>query len=59
MSDKKSKKTNQKNRKRSKNQLVKSEKVKFSKKHPKLAVALRIIILLLVMVAGRSDSTML
>ena len=51
MSDKKSKKTNQKNRKRSKNQLVKTEKVKFSQKHPKLAVGLRILLLIIVMVA--------
>lgn len=51
MSDKKRKKTNQKNRKRSKNQLVKTEKVKFSKKHPKIAVGLRILLLIIVMVA--------
>ena len=48
MSEKHSKKA--KNKKNSKNELVKvkKEKVKFSKKHPKLAIALRILLLIIV-----------
>lgn len=50
MSDKKSKKTSN-NKKHSKNELAKKEKVKFSKKHPKLAIALRILLMLIILIA--------
>ena len=46
MGDKKSKKT--RNKKNNKNELVKAEKIKFSKKHPKITIALRILLLLIV-----------
>ena len=46
MSDKK-----RKNKKHSKNELVKTNKKKFSAKHPKLAIVLRIILLLVIMLA--------
>ena len=39
------------NKKHSKNELVKTSKKKFSAKHPKLAIALKIILLVIVMVA--------
>ena len=46
MSDKK-----RKNKKHSKNELVKKDKKKFSAKHPKITVALRILLLLIIMIA--------
>ena len=46
MSDKK-----RKNKKHSKNELVKTNKKKFSTKHPKLTIVLRIILLLVIMLA--------
>ena len=39
------------NKKHDKNELVKTNKKKFSAKHPKLAIALKIILLVIVMVA--------
>ncbi len=43
-------KTNKKNRKHGKNEKVKSDKKKFSQKHPKLTVFLRILVLLIIIV---------
>ena len=51
MSNKKSNKTNKKNKKGSKNGLIKAEKIKFSQKHPKITIALRIILLLILIIA--------
>lgn len=45
----KEKKT-KKNGKHGKNELVKKEKIKFSKKHPKLTIALRVLLLIIVMI---------
>lgn len=49
MSNKKSKKENKKNKRHGKNELIKSNKEKFSKKHPKFTLAIRIIFLILIM----------
>lgn len=49
MSNKKSKKENKKNKRHVKNELIKSNKEKFSKKHPKFTLAIRIIFLILIM----------
>ena len=49
MSNKKSKKENKKNKRHGKNELIKSNKEKFSKKHPKFTLAIRIILLILIM----------
>ncbi len=51
MSNKKSNKTNKKNKKGSKNGLIKAEKIKFSQKHPKITIALRILLLLILIIA--------
>lgn len=51
MSNKKSKKTSKKNKKGSKNGLIKAEKIKFSQKHPKITIALRILLLLILIIA--------
>lgn len=48
MNNKKRKKANKKH---SKNELVKQDKKKFSAKHPKITVALRILLLLIIMIA--------
>ena len=51
MSNKKSKKTDKKNKKGNKNGLIKADKIKFSQKHPKITVALRILLLLIIIIA--------
>ena len=51
MSNKKSKKTDKKNKKGNKNGLIKADKIKFSQKHPKITVALRILLLLIIITA--------